>query len=107
MKCARCGNETRVIDTVDITTANNYSVRRRRRCMNCKHQFHTSEILYHGPNNHTLTMEQVSVIRKLKTQFPELSQTAIAKKFGVTQATISRIVNKARWPIMNGKEKSD
>jgi transcriptional regulator NrdR family protein len=104
MKCARCGGESRVLDTVDITTADNtYSVRRRRRCLQCKHDFHTSEILYNGPHNHTLNMEKVSAIRRMKTLNPDMTQTQIAKIFGIRQSTVSRIVNKTRWPIMNGR----
>ena len=103
MRCYRCCGETRVVDTIDITTDKAYSVRRRRRCTQCDHQFHTSELVYKGPRRSTLTMEQVSSIRKLKAQYPDLKQKALAEKFGVTQPAISRVLSKTRWPAFSGR----
>lgn len=95
--CPRCGNDTtNVVDTRPHETDTNYSVRRKRTCPRCQHPFVTRELLYTGPNRHKLTLDDVKRIRFLRTKY-HLLHRELAEQFGVTQTTITRIINRTRW----------
>jgi len=71
-------------------------VRRQRKCPKCERAFPTREYAYQGPHRSSLTKDQVTRIRNLHNSGGYLNRE-LAQMFGVTQPTISRIINGRRW----------